>query len=269
MNIQKNNSISFKSGLNRSILKEIKNIDVAKAQIDFAKMGVDADFRGSKPICANFVYAANVLSDIAGKYKLPFNFVPPAIRVFKHEELIDKNDKALAFCNIDTKKVLKEEEPFVGTSVFMGEENSNIPLMEFLLLKGKIIGSKKTAHFLSVALHEWFHCIHENLIFKKFGYEGSCPILSERYGKEGAKGLDVISIQTNLPFLPFGKVLQKEVGRYAASSRSMFEVFAELMTRITVEALDKNINVIKNPLDNMPKKLPYFYKRKIEEILNI
>ena len=269
MNIQNNNQITFKSGLTYNLLKDIKNIDVAKTGLDFAKMGIDTDFRGSKPICAYFVYAANILADIAGRYKLPFDFVPPAIQVFKQNELIDKTDRAVAFCNIDTKKVLKDKEPFIGTSIFMGEENNNVPKIEFLLLKNKLTGNKKTSHFLSVALHEWFHCIHENLVFNKYGYEGSCPVLKSKYGKEDARGLDVISVQTNLPFLPFGKDLRNAVGGYAASSRSMFEVFAELMTRITVEALDKKINVIKNPMDNMPKKLPKFYKTKIEEILNI
>ena len=269
MKVQKSNSINFKSGLTYSILKDIKNIDVNMTQSGFAKMGIDADFRGSKPICANFVMAANILSDIAGKYKLPFDFVPPSIRVFRQNELIDKTDRAIAFCNIDTKKVLKGEEPFIGTSVFMGEENNNIPRIEFLLMKSRLRGNKKTSHFLSVTLHEWFHCIHENLIFNKHGYEGNCPILKSRYGKEGANGLDVISVQTNLPFLPFGNDLKKEIGGNAASSRSMFEVFAELMTRITVEALDKKVNVVKNPMDNMPEKLPKFYKNKIEEILNI
>ena len=114
-----------------------------------------------------------------------------------------------------------------------------------------------------------FHCIHENLIFEKMGYEGNCPVLRSKYGRENAYGLREIRHQANLQNPPDKKELSRHIGTYAAYSNSVMEIFAELMTKITAEALDKNINVIKNPLDNIPKELPKFYKLKTEEILNI
>ena len=49
----------------------------------------------------------------------------------------------------------------------------------------------------------------------------------------------------------------------------MLEVFAELMTKITAESLSKDLKVIKNPMDNIPKDFPELYKKETEKILNI
>ena len=271
MNVQKyNNSIGFKSGLTYNLVKEIRSIDIAKTQRDFATMGVDADFRSCKTICANFVMAANTLSDIAGRYKLPFNFVPPAIRVFKPEELEDESYNAIGFCNIDTKKILKDEFPFIGTSVFININNNNMLKNELNAIWEKtVMNWRSSSHFLYTTLHELFHCIHENLILTKMGYEGECPVLKAKYGRKNANGLSYMETKSNLPDVPDSDILTEQIGRYAANSFSLMEIFSELMTKITVEALDKKVNVVKNPMDNLPKKLPDFYKKEIEEILNI
>ena len=270
MNIQKSNTATnFRSGLTRKLIKDIKNTDIVKNQTDFAQIGIDADFNGSKSICANFVLTANILAEIAGKFKLPFDFLPPAIKVYEKKDLINKSDNAVGFCITDTKSVLKNCEPFIGGSIFINKQKNGLWHNEFYSDFERLMNWRASSHFLSGTLHEWFHCIHQNLIFKQKGYEGDCPILREQYYKKNANGLQSIDIQTNLPNLPEARILEKLIGRYAANSRSMMEVFAELMTQMTVKSLDKDLNIIKNPLDNLPKDLPAVYKKKVEKILNV
>ena len=271
MIIRNNNlhSTNFKSGLTLKLIRDIRNINVAEAEADFAKFGIDANFKDSKTICANFVMASNILKDISEKYKLPFDFNPPAIRVYNNKELIDKEDKSsIGFCSVDTKRVLKDEPPFIGGSVFMNKKKNGLLTNDLINSDlGYMTNWRSSSHFLASTLHEWFHCIHQNLIFKQKGYEGNCPVLKGMYGKEGANGLSVIGVLSNLPDI--SAKAAESIGKYAVFSRSMLEVFAELMAKITAEALDKDLNVVKNPMDNIPKEFPNVYKKQIEEILKI
>ncbi len=270
MNVQPvNKTPNFTSGLTGKILKDIKHINISQAEEDFAKIGVDADFDGKKFICTKFVLAANILADISGKYKLPFDFKPYAIRTFKKKDLIMPEDNALGFCNYDTKSVLKDEPPFIGMSIFINKNNNNILLSEFLNNYEKFTNWKSTSHFLGTTLHEWFHCIQQNLVYKQKGYEGNCPILRKEYYKENAKGLALTELLMNFPYIPEREKIQTLIGRYAASSNSLIEIFAELMAKITVESLNKNLQIVKNPLDNIPKDLPFSIKLKIEELLKV
>ena len=271
MKIQSNNfqNTNFKSGLTLKLIRDIRNINVAEAELDFTKLGVDADFKNSKTICANFVMASNILKEISEKYKLPFDFNPPAIRVYTNKELIDEDDKkSIGFCSIDTKRILKDEPPFIGGSIFMNRRMNGLLTNDLINADfGFLTNWRSSSHFLATTLHEWFHCIHQNLIFKQKGYEGDCPVLKEMYHKEGANGLDSLDLQSNLPGI--STKVAESIGKYAVFSRSMLEVFAELMAKITAEALDKNLNVVKNPMDNIPKNFPESYKKQIEEVLNI
>lgn len=263
----KNNNPNFKSGLTYKIIKDIKNINVEKAESDFTALGVDANFIGSKSICANSILASNILSEIAEKYKLPFDYKPPAIRAFHSSDLIEKSDrKAVGFCIPDTKSVLKNEPPYIGGSIFMNKSKNGIFWNNLCSDYEYLTGWHSSPHFLATTLHEWFHCIHMNLIYKQKGYEGECPVLKQKYYKEGAGGLDTILTQS---LLGVSSNVVKFIGNYAFFSRSMLEVFAELMTKITTEALNKDLKVIKNPLDNIPKDFPKEYKHEIEKILKI
>lgn len=271
MNIQKTNSFApnFQSGMTFKLLKDFRNINVTKAEFEFAKMDVDADFRRNKSICGNFLYAANILSEIAGKYKLPFDILPPAIRVFKKEELIHKEENAAGLCLMDTRRVLKKQKPFVAGTIFMNQAGSGPITNDFISSVEYLFGWKSSPHFLSNTLHEWFHCIQNGLIFSKYGYEGKCQVLLKQYKKENACGIQKLDEMNDYFCYNVDKSLINAVGTYAAKSDSLLEMFAELMSGITTKSLDKNLNVIKNPLDNIPKDCPKFVKDMVEETLNI
>jgi len=265
-----NNNTVFKSGLTRKIVKDILSTDVAKAEADFAKIGTEADFKGKKSICANFVYATNILYDISEKFKLPFDFTPYTIKVYNDKEIIDSTHKYFAFAINDSGKVLKNQDNFIGGSIFVNDKNNGILANNYYTTKHYLLGRRSSPHFLANALHEWFHTIHMDLMYKKYGYGGKCPILKEQYNKAGLnKGLKKYESlgHRDMSFIP--EDFQKLIGKYAIKSGSMLELFAELMTKITAEALDKDLKVIKNPLDNLPKDMPKEIKFELERIMDI
>ena len=264
-----NNKLNFKSGLTGKIIKDILSTNVAKIESDFAKIGAEADFKGKKSVCANFVYATNILYEISERYKLPFNFVPYAITVYKNNELINK-EEFLAFAINDTGKILKNKPPYIGGSLFINDKGSGIFNNNFTITEHYILGKRSTPHFLANTFHEWFHLIHMDLIYKKYGYEGACPVLSKEYKKVGVnKGLKKYESLDNRDCSTFPKSFKKYIGDYAIKKNSYLEVFAELMTKITTLSLDKNLKVIKNPLDNLPKNMPPNIQYELERILEI
>lgn len=271
MKIQnQNNSFNFKSGLTGKIIKDIVTTNIEKAQADFAKIGTEADFRGKKAVCANFVYATNILYDISEKYKLPFDFVPYAIKVYENKELINPHEY-FAFATNETGNVLKNEPAYIGGSIFVNKKLSGLFLNDYIITKHYLLGKRSSPHFLSNTLHEWFHTIQMNLIYKKYGYEGICPVLSKEYRRpglnKGVKKLDSLDTSRDLTTLP--KDFKKYIGSYAIRTNSYLELLAELMTKITTLSLDKDLNVVKNPLDNLPKDLPKEVKCELEKFLDI
>ena len=268
MKVQKVNKqhTSFKSGLTFSIIKDIRHTNIQKSQAELKQIGMDADFNGEKAICANFIHAANILSDITDKYKLPFNFVPFSVRVYKTEELI-KQKNYLGFCISDTGNVLKNELPFIGGSIFMNKNKNGLFQNDFYATKSYLQGKRSSSHFLSNTFHEWFHAILMDLIYKKYGYEGQCPILRENYHKDGMnKGIKKYKSLDNRDKSSLSDEFKRYIGKYAWIQGNMHELIAELLTKITVNSLDKNLNIIKNPLDNLPKDIPLIVREQLERV---
>lgn len=198
---------------------------------------------------------------------MPFHYTPPAIQVYDKKDLIEKQANTSGFCIPDSYAVLKGKPAYIGGSVFMDRRINGLYINNLLANLNYFTNWHSSSHFLSTTLHEWFHCIHINLILKNKGYEGKCPVLKEKYFKENAHGLDSINVQTNL--FGISTKVADSIGRYAVFSCSMLEVFAELMTKITAESLNKDLKVVKNPMDNIPKNFPKIYKNEIEKVLNI
>jgi len=271
--IVNNSSLNFKSGLTLNIIKDFRRINPVNAETDFKRIGVNAQFRNSKFLSGATTLVCDILNDISNKYKLPFDSQPLYIRVFKNRELVDMpSQPADGFCITDTKKVIKSEGPFVGGSIFFKSPVFDSVILESM--RGNNDYSRKycsSSHFLRIPMHEWFHNIHLNLIYKKYGYDGICPVMKKMYPNKKPSGLEKAKeIDSNLYILPEDKAyIEKYLGKYSVAEGSLFEIFAELMTKITTQSLDKNLNVIKNPLDNLPNDLPKFFRKFLENTLNI
>lgn len=275
MKITENNSPSFKTGLTPRLLKKLKNINIKEADANFVSKEVDAKFLNNKFICGGSVLTANILNEISEKYKLPFDFLPFSIRAYKDKDLaIESVKKCRGFCNTDTKKILKDEPPFIGMSLFFNNSFLKSPIyFDINTTIDGFLNYLSSPHFLQIFLHEWFHCIHNNLIYKKHGYEGNCPVLRAKYYKPKAKGLyitqdkDVITRSFLNP--KFRTRISELVGKYAEDPCLYSEFFAELMTKITTKSLNSDLKPVQNPLDNIPKELPSQLKRYIEQTLNV
>lgn len=273
MKITNNNTQPiFKSGLTYKLYKDFKHINVKEVESDFSKINIDAKFLNNKFIAGASVLTANILNDVSSKYKLPFDFLPPAIRSYKEDNIVSGDaDDSEGFCIVDTKRVLKDEPSFIGTSIFFNDKNKSVLKENFVSTVVGLLNYNSSGHFLHTILHEWFHCIHQNLVLKKHGYEGNCPVLKERYFKPNACGLRILEKRDVMRGvrLCYQSEVAKLISDYAAENCFKSEIFAELMSMVTVKSLDSHLNPIKNPLDNIPKKLPVLIKQKVEELLEV
>lgn len=274
MNIKvENNKFNFKSGLTSKLLKDLKRVNISEVERDFAKIGVDAKFLNNKYLAGASVLTADILYNISAKYKLPFEALPYAIRAYSDDNLLDEEYyKSIGFCSVDTKKILKDEPCFIGNSLFFNDLLNKIPfLINIENSFRNFMGVQSSSHFLHAILHEWFHNIYNTLIYKTHGYEGECPILKARFGKQNADGLEILQNKdffTN-EFSLYEDEISTQISEYAVSERLISEVFAETMSKIVAESLDKNLNIIKNPLDNIPKNFPSKIKKFLEKTLEV
>lgn len=276
MKIKTDNVQSFKAGMTLKLLKDFNRINIKEAENDFAKIGVDAKFRNNKFLCGSSVLTADILHEISGKYKLPFDFLPPAIRTYNEHNLVEnvrkESGNSDAFCISDTKKVLLDEPPFIASSIFFNKKNNSSAIKEDIKSTfNGLSGYQSSTHFLHTVLHEWFHCIHNNLTFRKFGYEGNCPITKAQYGKPKASGLKKL-LRRDIMFdvlLCYEDFVKKNISDYAAKNCLRSEIFAELMSKITAKSLNSKLEPITNPLDFIPKNLPKSIQRLLEETLEI
>ena len=275
MKISNDKTSTFKAGLTPELFRDLNKINIKDVEADFAKIGVDANFADNKFICGSSVLTANILGEISAKYKLPFDYLPFAIRAYNDKNLIyDDVKKCEGFSNADTKRILKNDPPYIGTSIFFNDTILHSPILTDI--RTTIRGLSKycsSAHFLHPIIHEWFHCIHDNIVYKSQGYEGNCPVLKAKYFKPEANGLDMLQDGDIMYDVALDNKLQnlikRLVSKYAAYNYKYSEFFAELMTMITIKSLDFKLNPIKNPLDNIPQKLPKNLKFYIEAALNI
>lgn len=265
-------SLTFKSGLTRNLVKDFKKINVSEFEADFRKLGTNANFLNSKSLSGSITIICDVLNDISGKYHLPLDYQPRMIRVFKKEEGIEKfQNNLFGFCNVDTKKVLKNELPFVAGTIFLRKMFfDSVIFQDLVTTYENFRKSLSSSHFLAIPLHEWFHSIHLDLIYKKYGYEGNCPIMKQIYHKPCSCGLKKIEELDKCNISKSDKFyLNNFLGTYPVNQSSLLEIFAEFMTKITTKSLDEDLNIIKNPLDNIPKDFPVNLKKFLEETLDV
>lgn len=271
MKIQNSYGLNFKSGLTDVIKREVKTIDTAVIENQWHDIcGVDANFAGNKALAACFTYVLNICQDAFNKFSLPFNYLPPRIRVFKPDDLIEPiESNCLGFCITDTDKVLKNEPPFELCSVFLKNQPDDIEYIDNLSEKGFNSGKSSSSHFLAHVLHEWMHNIHLNLIFYKDGYDGKCAYAQEVYNNKNffPHGLEKLDWLEKDKFTSKQKKMVKEnIGSYAATSK--IELFPEVMVKLITGVIDADTMTLKqNPLDSL-KTLPKFVQSFIRKELD-
>lgn len=272
MKIQNNYNVkqnTFKSGLTPAIREKINSINVATVEREFRSLNVDCKLKNNKAYAGMLVYTTNLLDEATQKYKLPFSALPPRIRVYNSRELtIPEEEECTGFCLNASDKTLKNHRSFETGSIFLNNMSKDIDFFDKICTESHKVGFSSSDHFMSDVLHEFFHLIHFDIIFKNQGYEGSCPYAIKKY--ENPNIQNPSGERTILDYsqkLDLFNRLRTHFFVCEYASTSKLELFAEVMTKIFADSIDpKTMTLKNNPMDNL-KQYPKFVRSFIEEQL--
>ena len=252
-NISTDNNISFNAGLTKQTRKNIAQIDVKTIEEQFAQHNIQADFKNSKPIAGCVVLASNLITEAKEKYNFLSGFLPQYIRTYKPEELSFKEQNLADFCIIKSNKVMKDEAPYPATSTFYrkGWFTSSVRVIDFLMELSHFKKRSSSNHFLHDYLHELIHAMHVDAIYKKYGFEEDNDYAKELYPNKNPSGYKHV---VEMGEYNFSKEEMKQIipifGKYATTNK--LELFAEVMTKMFVDSIDKKTMTLKsNPLEQL------------------
>lgn len=261
--------VSFKAGLTPTIKKLAAQYSAANIEYLFKQLGVNADFKNNRAIA----YCCGIVNDIfetlTNKYKLPFGAKPPSLTVYHDNDLINYADRdCLGFCLPDSARIILGKGVYEARSVFYNNERmKTLSEMDALAEAQHRSGFNSTNHFLHTIIHEWVHNIHNDLLYRVFGYDGTCPKTLQRYNTFNGVYYDPNPYVSGIEHLKRmqasrytsqqREIIKKEISEYAAGRRvrsgsiqggNPFELIAETITKEVVDVLDPNtLMVTQNP----------------------
>ena len=277
--------VSFKAGLTPTIKAQAARYSAANIEHLFQKQGVNADFKNNRAIA----YCCGIVNDIfetlTAKYKLPFGAKPPSLTVYHDWELVNYNDTGcIGFCLPDSAKIISGKGVYETRSVFYNNEKmKTLTEMDALAEAQYNSGFNSTNHFLHTIIHEWVHNIHNDLLYRVFGYDGTCSKALQRYNTfNGAyydpnpyvSGVEHFRRMQLSRYTPEQReIIKKEISVYAAG-RSVhsgfiqggnpFELIAEAITKDVVDVLDPDtLTVTQNPFYQAGK-----HDQKLTDLVN-
>lgn len=277
--------VSFKAGLTPTIKKLAAQYSAAGIERLFKKQGVNADFKNNRAIA----YCCGIVNDIfetlTNKYKLPFGVKPPCLTVYHDWDLINYNNTGcLGFCLPDSEKIISGKGVYETRSIFYNNEKmKTLAEMDALAESQHRSGCNSTNHFLHTIIHEWVHNIHNDLLYRVFGYDGTCPKTLQRYNTfNGAyydpnpyvSGIEHFKQMQSSRYTPQQmEIIKKEISEYAAGIRlrsdiikggNPFELIAEAITKEVVDVLDPDtLTVTRNPFYQAGK-----HDKKLADLVN-
>lgn len=256
-----NNTINFKSGLNKTIVKNCVNTKASDVETLFKKSNIESDFRQSNTVAYLVKNSVNILEILKKKTgaKL-FNYSVPGIFAYTLGDLtFDFSGKN--FCIPETRKVLKDRDSFKTGSLFF-ESCESIEHLDSYTEKGFKNNIRSSSHYLSTIIHEFMHNVYLNYIYMKYGYEGSCAYTKQKYySKE--KQNNTYDILRDLQTRSFtdreNQIIENTIGKYATGKLNQYhEVFAETFTKLICDSLSKKGVPEKNPIDLLKHLNPEF-----------
>ena len=247
-----NNNITFGAGVTQLIRKEIVSANPREIErVIKRNFGTECDFENNRTLAAGTLYALNILREAAEKFKLPFNIVPPKIKVYNPNEIVKQENVKFGFCIINPEKVMRKEPEYPSRSIFIKSRPDNLTTWDRQVDEwyGEHITSSD--NFLAPFLHELIHNIHINLIFKK----------SPQYADRNV----ILLGNTSFDYRQ-NKIISEKIGTYARTSK--IELFAEAFAKMITDSVDKSgIKLASNPLDRLPD-FPKFVREFIESQIN-
>lgn len=198
-------TISFKAGLTKAIAAQIQHTDIKFLTAKLAKRGIECEFKGNKVIAWCCDKAVSIFDELNHQYGLKLA-LPKAIHVEEFSKLNVDNPKLLGFCNWFPSKVIKSSDKvFPERTVFFNSKYDWTKINTLSSEEGNN-GYWSSNHFMSVFLHEFAHCSHNNKMLKKLGYsklnEWVIKVVNPEYVAEYKKNysevIDNISQQASL-----------------------------------------------------------------------
>lgn len=276
MNIKRTEQkISFKSGLTPSIVGKAAKYSVKNIEQNFKTIGVDADFRNNRAIAYCCGLVSDIFDTLTTKYKLPFGAKPPSLTAYNDWELVNYYDRGcLGFCLPDSAKILEDKGIYETRSIFYNDKLlKTLKDMDNEAERNYNSGFNSTNHFLHTIIHEWVHNIHNDLLYKAFGYDGRCPKTLQRYNNANGynydpnpfvSGINHARWMQNFRYTPEQrKIIKREISEYASGRTTPsgtiqggnpFELIAETVTKEVVNSLDaETLMPTRNPFSSNEK----------------
>lgn len=285
LTVTKTQNVSFKAGATPEIKRMFSAYTAPNIEKVFKKQyNVNANFENNRAVACCCATVSDIFDYLSKNFNLPFMAKPPNIRMFSQETLIHNDCKdALGFCITDSYQVLKGEPVFELRSLFLNSKFKTISQIDESA-ENNFAASKwnSTPHFLHTYIHEWVHNLHEDWLFRKFGYDGACPMARQRYNSYNGQYYDpnpfisgiyqAQKIQQTHYTPEARKLIAQQISQYAAGQTNQntnqmlggnpFEVVAEYLTKKIVEVL--------NPKTLLPTKNPFCQNGKEDaEIIDI
>lgn len=277
-NNNSNNSLAFKGGLTYPVIKSFAlNSANGIEKVLKNEYGVDANFEGNKYVASCCAAVADIFENLTKKYNLPFGAKPPSIRMFNENKLTSTGSKdSLAFCITESYQVLKNEPVFELRSLFLNDKYKTLQDLDNLAEQNYMAHWNSTNHYLHTYIHEWVHNVHDDMLYRIFGYDGNCPKARMRYNSINGYYYDPNVFVNGVRYLTgdfFQKsyteeekaVISRNISRYAAGEYrdnkkvggNPFELVAEYVTKKIVAVLDNNtLTPVKNPFEDINAEEP-------------
>ncbi len=280
-NINTNKNMSFKAGMNDAVKRMFAYLSAPNIEDSFKTVyGVDAKFNNNRAAACCAGTVADIFSKLSEFLGVPFSTVPPKIRMFTPgQTLIENVDDAIGFCIPNSCYVLKNEPVFELRSLFFNDKYKTFTDIDRCAEEHYRGGWSSSNHFLHTHIHEWVHNIHTDLLYRLFGYDGTCPMALQRYNSLNGRHYDPnpfisglshqIKMQ-NMSYTPeASKIIKKQISTYAAGETNPqtgkfvggnpMEVVAEFITKKVTEVL--------HPDTLMPTHNPFYYNNKEDSLL--
>ena len=265
MEVNKIDNIVFTSGLNSKLLIKEKLIRTKKKEIYFySNYGIEANYRNNKAIALANDICAQIFVKLSKILNLKLKF-PLFITAYEDKDLVDSRE-AQNFCIVDTRKVLNNEAPYPGLSIFF-QNFKNLKYINDITEEQYKNKKTSSSHFLSPFVHEWLHVIQLDSIYQKFGYGGQCFFLNNLYPKKNntITGYDLLKIlETKVVSKKENEIIFDILGEYATGSQNQYlEIFSETLTKFICDSI-RGTQIVKNPFDllkNTPLEFQILFRK--------
>lgn len=237
--------LSFKAGLSSKIADGIRNTDVSYISKKLTESGIDNNLRNNKMVA----WCCDATLSLFDSLKKDFHIKlkkPQGLYVEDFQNLNINNRESFAFCNLfpsklkDTSdKIYKDRTVFFNS--FNAENSSAWNAINKISDLRYETGAVNTNHFLTVFIHEFVHCAHEDRLLKKHGEKKLYELILKLLSPEN---LTMFHSKHRM-------MIENEISKGA--SENPLELLAQDLTKRIIDSFNQtDFHLNKNPLSDSP-----------------